>query len=162
MNSEGPASGDMTNASATAAASAAAGARHGDSAQYCTGDCIVNARQMYELAETSIKPSTANRSEVHKRFQFLNEAAATDTHKQAEILLEHALALYELMYGQEHPSVAKVMFQLAAIYSLHGNKEQAAYMTQWANEIMKMPKEEPTHEFFHLFGLDKLDDRPLC
>lgn len=121
--------------------------------QYCAGNCMDAARSVYNVAREAARPAAENLSDINKRFKFLNDVAATDPHKEAEILLEHALALYELIYGQEHPLVAEIMLKLSAIYSLHGNKESAEYMTRWAREILDRPKQEPTHEFFHLFGM---------
>ena len=127
----------------------------------CTGSCLESAKKVFDNASESLRPSgTAGHSDVAKRFQFVSDVAATDPHNEAEILLEHALALYELVYGQEHPSVAEIMKVLAVVYAQHGNKDGAEYMDRWAQEILSRPKEEPTHEFFHLFGMDRPDVHP--
>jgi hypothetical protein len=125
---------------------------------HCTGECLPLARDVYERASHIASQSAINRDEISKRFQFVTDVAATDTHKQAEILLEHALALYELINGQEAPSVAQLMLRLASTYAVHGKADSAEFMTRWAQEILQAPKNEPTHEFFHLFGMDRPDD----
>jgi hypothetical protein len=124
----------------------------------CNGTCMENARMLFDRATNAATPLPNNHQDISKRFQFLNEVAATDPHKEAEIMLEHALALYELVYGQEHPLIAELMLRLAEVYTQHGNKDSADYMRTWANDILSTEREEPTHEFFHLFGMDRPED----
>lgn len=96
--------------------------------------------------------------DLTKRFQLLRELDASNKHQEAEITLEHALALYEAAYGQEDPSVAQIMLALADVYTEHGKPEAAQYMKDWAGDILNRPKEEPTHEFFHLFDMNRPDE----
>lgn len=98
--------------------------------------------------------------DLQKKFSLLRDVDATDKHKDAEITLEHALALYEAAFGQEHRSVAEIMQALAEVYTAHGKPDYAEYMRGWANDILNRPKDEPTHEFFHLFGMD-VPEAPL-
>lgn len=93
-------------------------------------------------------------ADLQKKFSLLRDVDGTDRHKDAEITLEHALALYEAAFGQEHPSVAQIMLALAEVYCAHDKADAGEYMRCWAQEILHRPKDEPTHEFFHLFGMD--------
>jgi hypothetical protein len=120
----------------------------------CSGNCMETARALFEGASAMANPADRNHQDVVKRFQFVKDVAATDPHKEAEIVLEQAVALYELAYGQEHPSMAEIMLRLADVYAMHGNKDSAEYMRNWANDILNTQRQEPTHEFFHLFGMD--------
>jgi hypothetical protein len=116
------------------------------------------ARLAFDKASLSAKPESTEMDHLTKRFRVLRDIDSNDKHKEAEINLEHALALYEAAFGQEHPGVAHIMMALADVYRSHGNDESARYMVNWANEILQRPKEEPTHEFFHLFGMNVPDE----
>jgi hypothetical protein len=120
----------------------------------CAGDCVERARRAFERASAIALPEPREMADLSKKFGLLREVDGTDKHKDAEITLEHALALYEAAYGQEHPSVAQIMLALAEVYTSHNKLDSAEYMRRWANEILNRPKNEPTHEFFHLFGMD--------
>jgi hypothetical protein len=124
----------------------------------CTGRCVEVARLAFEKASYSARPESREMDNLSKRFRLLRDIDATDKHTEAEINLEHALALYEAAFGQEHPAVAHIMLALADVYRSHGNEDSAKYMTSWADEILQRPKDEPTHEFFHLFGMNHPDD----
>lgn len=113
----------------------------------------------FELASQTAKPNSQDMADLAKRFAFVRDADAKDKHKEAEITLEHALALYEAAFGQEHPSVAEIMFALSDVYRAHGKQTSADYMRRWADEILHRPKDEPTHEFFHLFGMDAAEEQ---
>jgi hypothetical protein len=125
----------------------------------CSGDCIDQARKAFERASVAALPESREMADLEKRFSLLRDVDATDRHKDAEITLEHALALYEAAFGQEHPAVAHIMLALAEVYTAHDKREHAEYMRKWASEILSRPKDEPTHEFFHLFGMDVPDDQ---
>jgi hypothetical protein len=128
----------------------------------CAGECLERARNAYEAASTSAKLDARNAAEISKRFQFLRDAVGKDRHKEAEVLLENAVALYEAAFGQEHPTVANLMLELAALNNLHGNDEYAKYLSTWAGDILNAKRDEPTHEFFALFGYDEpAEDAPL-
>ena len=124
----------------------------------CSGDCVEQARKAFERASTVALPESREMADLQKRFALLRDVDATDKHKDAEITLEHALALYEAAFGQEHQSVAHIMLALAEVYAAHDKRENAEYMRTWASEILSRPKDEPTHEFFHLFGMDAQED----
>lgn len=126
----------------------------------CAGTCAERARQAFEHASMSAKPTGKDMADLTKRFVLLREMdERADKHKEAEITLEHALALYEAAYGQEHHSVGQIMLALAEVYNAHGNSESAEYMQSWADDILSRPKEEPVHEFFHLFKMDVPDEQ---
>ena len=127
-------------------------------ARGCSGNCIDAARAAFEAADRQSNSLGQVRADLNKRFDFLHDVSGHDEHRQAEILLEHTLALYEALHGQEHPAVANLMLDLAALHKAHGNSDYAAYLIAWANEILNKPKDEPTHEFFHLFGYDQPDE----
>lgn len=120
----------------------------------CSGECANQARNAFARASAVAIPPAADLSDLQKKFSLLRDVDGTDKHKDAEITLEHALALYEAAFGQEHPSVAFIMQALAEVYTAHGKPDYADYMRGWANDILSRPKDEPTHEFFHLFGMD--------
>jgi hypothetical protein len=127
----------------------------------CTGECVEQARRAFERASAAALPEPREMADLEKKFSLLRDVDATDKHKDAEITLEHALALYEAAYGQEHPSVAQIMMALAEVYTAHGKPDSADYMRRWANEILSRPKDEPTHEFFHLFGMDRQQESEI-
>lgn len=125
----------------------------------CSGECRTRARAAFDVAEQAGQSLGQVRLDLSKRFQYLYDVSGSDRHKEAEILREHTLALYEALYGQEDPTVAEALLELASLYTAHGNTASAEYMINWANDILKKPKDEPTHEFFHLFGYDKPDEQ---
>ncbi len=125
-----------------------------DAGRNCTGDCAEEARRAFEAATLSAKPPAPGMADLDKRFRLLRDVSSTDKHQEAEITLEHALALYEATFGQDHPSVAYVMLALSDLYQEHGNPQGAQYMRTWADEIFHSPQNEPQHEFFHLFGMN--------
>lgn len=124
----------------------------------CAGSCSARAKLAFEKASLNAKPASQEMDDLTKRFGMLRDIDGSNKHKEAEITLEHAMALYEAAFGQEHPSVAQIMMALADVYRSHGNPESAEYMTKWANEILDRPKDEPTHEFFHLFDMNQPDE----
>ena len=124
----------------------------------CAGQCGVEARAAYDAAAKAGESLGQIRIDLSKKFQFLYDVSGSDRHQEAEILREHTLALYEALYGQEDPTVAEALIELAAVYTAHGNSSSAEYMVGWAHDILNKPKDEPQHEFFHLFGYDKPDD----
>lgn len=90
--------------------------------------------------------------DIDKRFKYLLETTAKNQHEQAEVILEHALAIYEAAFGQEDPSVAHMLSTLAKLQASHGKQEYGNYLESWGSDILSSTREEPTHEFFNLFG----------
>jgi hypothetical protein len=126
----------------------------------CYGDCLATSKRVFEQALSAARTAGYDSADISKRFQYLQDVAGNDKHKEAEILLEHAVALCEGVYGQEHEAVARMLIDLAGLYTRHGNADYAAYLTGWANDILAAHRIEPTHEFFHLFGMDVPEEEP--
>jgi hypothetical protein len=121
----------------------------------CEGQCLEKSRKAFAEAREISGRSGGGGSELDKRFQYLLDVSGHDVHKEAEIMLEHALALYETVYGQEHSYVAKMLLELSALYAIHGNLDYADYLSGWANDILQANRPEPTHEFFQLFNMSE-------
>jgi hypothetical protein len=118
----------------------------------CEGDCLNTARAALQQARHDAASLGRARKDIERRFDYLRDICGNDRHTEAEIDMEQTLALYEALLGQEHPEVAQRMLELAAVQKAHGNASSASYLTDWAENILRSPKEEPSHEFFHLVG----------
>ena len=123
----------------------------------CAGECLDEAKALKRFALTQVDSAIGTRKrDVDKRFRILSDLEVGDVHKQAELALEHTLALYEAAFGREHPSVAQAMMVLSQLYNKHGNLQSASYVNQWAQELMDheyfMKGED---SFFKLFGMDE-------
>lgn len=160
MNNHMPSDSDFTKSNSGAVNAVTAGS-YSSTARTCDGQCVETARKLLDTAIAAASPLGKEKNDLSKRFQYLLDVSGDDRHKQAEVFSEHALALYEAMYGQEHPSVAQLLMDLGDLYTTHGGAESAEYVRNWAAEILNRPKEEPTHEFFNLFGMNKADDSNL-
>jgi len=124
----------------------------------CSGQCLHQAQKLQKAAFDSVKSSLGPKQrDVDKRFDELNGVTSDDPHKRAEVLLEHALALYEAAYGPDHPVVAKTLLDLSAIYNKHGQTENALYINSWAKELLDNRPGKLEDEFFTLFGMNKPD-----
>ncbi|HEY9789477.1 MAG TPA: tetratricopeptide repeat protein [Candidatus Obscuribacterales bacterium] len=124
----------------------------------CTGECLQAAKAVFAEASAAAQAMGCRNPDLAKRFQFLLDLAENDRHQEAEVLFEHAVALYEAVYGQEHVMVAQMLQNLSRLYERHGNHDYAQYLAGWANDMLSAQREEPVHEFFNLFGLDKPDE----
>jgi hypothetical protein len=120
----------------------------------CGDNCLERSQQAFESALKRAHEMGCSLAEIDRRFKFLLDAAS-NPHERSEIMLEYTLAIYELMYGQEHITVAYMLSVLAKLQAAHGKDEYGRYLKDWGSDIMNASRQEPTHEFFALFGYDQ-------